>query len=388
MTNTVAFIGTGANPDIPNREGYAMAYRHATGYRRLDDCELVACADIVRANAEQFATEFDIDHVYEDYQQMLQEVQPTIVSVCVPPSAHAEIVVGCAESGLVEAVHCEKPMAETWAECREMVEVCNDRGVQLTVNHQRRFANPFRKAKALLESGTIGELQRLEFAAENLYDTGTHFFDLCNYYAGQATAEWVLSGIDYRDRNVWFGAHNENQALVQWRYDNGVFGLASTGHGTRFVGCRLRLIGAEGAMEIGVDDGPPLRIRCVGTAGWETVDTDGEDIHGPSSSRLRTGIRRVVGRVSERLDDALAPTSYVERAIEEIVRALQANDESELSGSNALRATELIFASWESVRRSGRVDLPLVIDDNPLASMVESGQLQVEPTERDDADLP
>lgn len=380
MTYTIAFIGTGANPDTPGREGYAMAYRHASGYQRLNDCELVACADIVRENAERFAAEFDIGMVYEDYEQMLQEVRPDIVSVCVPPSVHAEIVIGCAESGVVEAIHCEKPMAETWADCREMVTVCDDRGVRLTINHQRRFGVPFRKAKALLEKGTIGDLQRIEFAAENLYDGGSHLFDLCNYYVDNATAEWVLAGIDYRERNLWFGTHNENQALAQWRYDTGVFGLASTGLGAQFIDCQLRLHGSEGTIEIGVDDGPSLRVRRAKDANWERVDTDGENVHGPSSSRIRAGFRRVAGRVSDRLETALAPTTYIDRAIEDVVDAVRTNSESELSAANALQANELIFASWESARRRGRVDLPLTIKDNPLASMVESGQLEVEPT--------
>jgi len=45
-----------------------------------------------------------------------------------------------------------------------------------------------------------------------------------------------------------------------------------------------------------------------------------------------------------------------------------------LSGRRALRATELIFATYESSRRRGRVDLPLDIDDSPLlAMMAEQG---------------
>lgn len=92
-----------------------MAYRHAQGYERLKECELVACADIVRENAEAFAEEFDIDwaHVYQDYEQILTRVAPDIVSICVPPSAHADIVVGCATSDTAAAIRCEKPMAAT-----------------------------------------------------------------------------------------------------------------------------------------------------------------------------------------------------------------------------------------------------------------------------------
>ena len=381
MSYTVAFIGTGSSPDDPNREGYAMAYRHAVGYDRLGECELIACADIVRANAERFAAEFDIESVYEDYELMLQEVQPDVVSVCVPPSIHADIVVDCAESDVVEAIHCEKPMAETWADCRRMARVCDDRGVQLTINHQRRFGVPFRKAKALLDDGAIGDLERIEFADDNLYDLGTHAFDLCNYYTDQAPVEWVLAGIDYRDRNVWFGTHNENQGLTQWKYNTGVFGLASTGYGASFVGCYLRLVGSDGAIEIGVDDGPSLRIRRVRSSGWDDIDTSGENVYGPTSTLVQAGIRKIAGRISGRLQEAVTPTTYVDRAIADAVGAIHTNNEPELSAENALRADELAFASWESARRRGRVELPLTIDDNPLKAMVESGQLRVESAE-------
>jgi hypothetical protein len=38
----------------------------------------------------------------------------------------------------------------------------------------------------------------------------------------------------------------------------------------------------------------------------------------------------------------------------------------------------LIFSSYESSRRRGRVDLPLAIDDSPFLAMVESGAVTVE----------
>ena len=47
----------------------------------------------------------------------------------------------------------------------------------------------------------------------------------------------------------------------------------------------------------------------------------------------------------------------------------------ELDGKRALQATEIIFACYESSRRHARIDLPLTIDDNPLVSMIENGDL-------------
>ena len=40
-----------------------------------------------------------------------------------------------------------------------------------------------------------------------------------------------------------------------------------------------------------------------------------------------------------------------------------------------MNATEIIFACYESSRRRGRIDCPLKIDDNPLASMIETGEV-------------
>jgi len=246
-TIRVGFIGTGPDPDSPDSNGYAMAYRHASGYE-FAGCDLVACADIVPENAAAFAERHGIpaERVYTDYREMLAECSLDVVSVCTPPATHHELVLGVARSGGVGAIHCEKPLASTLADAREMVEVCEAEGVQLTVNHQYRYGTPYAKAKTLLDGGAIGALQRFEFGHTTIYDTGSHYFDLCNWYNGHESAEWVLAGLDYTEENRMFGAHNENHGLVQWRYENGVYGLASTGDGDPFVGCLLRIRGPGG----------------------------------------------------------------------------------------------------------------------------------------------
>jgi len=378
MGYDIGFIGTGADPDDPDQDGFAMAYRHAAGYDALDSCQLTACADIVRENAERFAAEYDIEHVYEQYERMLAETQPDIVSVCVPPGLHADIVVGCAETGVPDAIHCEKPMAKTWGDCRAMVEACEANGVQLSFNHQKRFGGPVREAKRLLEDGAIGELERLEFSEEHLYDTGTHVFDICSYMTDGEPVEWVMGQVDYREENVWFGAHNENHGLATWAYADGTRGLAMTGSGSDFVDCYLRLRGSEGCLEIGATDGPPLRLRTGN--GWTQVDTNREGIHGTAPSPLGRVRNRLVERLPFVSTDSGPSAPYTERAIAEVVEALEAGRPSEIGGRAALRSTELIFASWESARRRARIDLPLDIDDNPLESMVESGELSPQPT--------
>ncbi|WP_207592451.1 Gfo/Idh/MocA family oxidoreductase [Halomontanus rarus] len=364
MSYRVAVIGTGTEPDNPGRDGYAMAYHHAAGYEKVDECDLVACADIVRENAEAFADEFEIDdgNVFEDYNEMLETVEPEIVSLCVPPAIHDTIAIDCIRSGVVDAIHCEKPMADSYGGARMMTQEASRHDVQLTFNHQRRFSDAVRTAKELLDDGEIGDLERIEFSAPvGIFDYGSHSFDLCNYFNDEVSGSWALGQIDYSEENILFGSHNENQAVVLWEYENGVNGLGTSdslgeNSPTGAVECHNRLIGTDGTIEVGPageEDLPALRIRRAGDEEWEAVETE----------------------------DGLHSWEFVDRAIAENVRCLEAGEEPELGAENALNATELIFATWESARQRGRVDLPLDIDDNPLESMIESGALAPEPME-------
>ncbi|MFC5973636.1 Gfo/Idh/MocA family protein [Halomarina salina] len=360
---TVAVIGTGPDPANPTVQGFAMGYRHAEAYRNDDRCRLVACADVVPENGRAFAEEFDVaaDHVYEDYQRLVAEVSPDIVSVCVPPAIHEDIVVGCATSGAVGAIHCEKPMAHTWASAQRMVQTCWRRGVQLTFNRQRRFGKPFTEAKRLLDEGAVGPLRRVEVGWGDFYDTGAHTVDLAGMFNDEHPAEWVIAQLDYREEDLRFGAHQENQMWAQWRYENGVHGVLSTGEGSSLVDAALALHGADGTIRIDVRDGPMLDVRRDGTR--ETVDVDGETMHGTPADE---------GRFGSQLQD---------RSVGSVVHALDTGEESPLSGRIGLNTAEILFGGYESVRRRARVDLPLDVDDNPFEAMVADGDLTPEPAD-------
>lgn len=99
--------------------------------------------------------------MYLSHTEILEKEDLDIVSVCVWPKLHAQMVFDCVSVG-VRTIHCEKPMADNWADARLMVERCRASGIQLTFNHQRRFGLPFAKAKELLKSGEIGRLGRLK----------------------------------------------------------------------------------------------------------------------------------------------------------------------------------------------------------------------------------
>ena len=348
----VGIIGCGRHWKSEGATGFGMAHMHAQGYEASPACTIVAAADINRANLDVFCDEHGVPSKYLSADDMLTQEDLDIVSICLWPHLHAQVVIQAAQSG-VKAIHCEKPMDLTFGGARRMAAECNARQVQLTFNHMRRFGAPFRKAKRLLDDGAIGQLERIEAFTSNLYDWGTHWFDMMFYYNDETPVEWVIGQIDARNGGTIFGAPLEGQGMSLFKWRNGVLGLMITGSRkffdtpvpARSMDCANRLIGSHGTIEVGGVDGPLVRMRTAETGGdWVEVDVEG-GMHGPELHAA---------------------------GILDLVEALKSGREPELSARRALQAAELIFATYESCRRRARIDLPLDIDDSPLLTMLNA----------------
>ena len=346
----VGIIGCGRPRGMPGWTGFGMAHRHAAGYEASPDAEVVAIAEIVPFNREMFCTEHNVPRGYTGADEMLANETLDIVSICLWPDLHAPTTIKVAESG-VKAIHCEKPMAPTFKEAKEMVAACTANGVQLTFNHMRRFGDPFRKAKELLDSGAIGQLERVEAYTSNLYDWGTHWLDMMFFYNDETPVEWVIGQIDARGGPTVYDVIHSGHGLSTFKWQNGVMGMIITGQGqqdVRSTGCANRLIGSEGTVEVGVSNEVQVRLRNATTGGaWQTIPVDG-GMHGDALHVL---------------------------AIQNLIDALKTGREPELAARKALQSTEVTFATWESSRRRGRVDLPLDIDDAPLRAMLDNGDV-------------
>lgn len=316
---------------------------HAAGYQASEDAEIVACVDPVSDVRWAFQEAFEVERTYKEFRDMLENEQLDIVSICTWPADHAEMVVASVGKG-VKAIHCEKPMAPTWGESKAIYQACEDHGVMLTFCHQRRFGGMFRTARQLLKDGAIGDLRRVEGSCSNLFDWGTHWFDMFFYYNDDQPADWVIGQIDASEENSVFGVSLEAGGLSWIRWKNGVEGLLATGN----VGLQHaanRLIGSDGIIEVGVSEEVPVRIMRKDAYGWE------------------------IPPVIEMEEDQTVQT------VLDLIDALKNGREPELAGRKALQATELIFATYESSRRRARINLPLDVEDSAFLSMLENGEL-------------
>ena len=341
MKPKIAIIGCGA-------PGRGQARGHVRGYLAAG-AEIVALCDIAPANAEALRDAFELNaQIYTDTHALFAEQSLDMISVCLWPHLHAPVVIAAAQSGHVRSIHCEKPVAPRFDEAKNMVEVCRACGVQLTFNHQRRFHSNFQLARQMIQDGAIGELQSMEAYCPDLFDWGTHWFDMMFYFNDETPVKWVLGGVETRDALAIFGVPIERMGMAHFEAANGVRCTLVGGRGDEiWNGLRVRAQGSKGSLEVGQareKDGFGLRV-CNDENGWRGIEVGHE----------------------ESGDDPYP------RVIAEVLASLQSGGKSILDAQNALRTTELIFATYESARRRERVMLPLEgVEGNPLLELLRA----------------
>ena len=132
--------------------------KHMPALKTVEDVEMVAFCDIIRERAEKAAAEYGVDGatVYEDYKEMLAKEKLDVVHVCTPNNSHAPISIAAMEADC--HVMCEKPMAKTVAQAKEMLDAHKRTGKKLTIGYQNRFKADSQYLKKACLRDDLGEI--------------------------------------------------------------------------------------------------------------------------------------------------------------------------------------------------------------------------------------
>lgn len=132
--------------------------KHLPSLTKLKQVELVAFCDIEMERAEKAAKQYGIENarVYEDYKELLKDESIDVIHVLTPNSSHAEISIAAMEAN--KHVMCEKPMAKTAEEAKEMIEVSKRTGKKLTIGYDNRFRPDSQHLHKIASQGELGEI--------------------------------------------------------------------------------------------------------------------------------------------------------------------------------------------------------------------------------------
>jgi predicted dehydrogenase len=137
------------------------------GFSNCKGARVVAITSRHREHAASVAKEFGIEHVANDWKDLVARDDVDLVSVVTPPATHMEITLAAVERG--KAVLCEKPMAMNAAEARRMTDRAREADVLALIDHELRFLSSRRKMRAMLHSGAIGTVRHCNYVFRSDY---------------------------------------------------------------------------------------------------------------------------------------------------------------------------------------------------------------------------
>ena len=136
--------------------GY-FAQFHLEAWQRLQREGRVTLAALVEPDPqkrEAAMQTFGIAHGFADAATLLQEIRPDVLDIATPPATHKELIGMAAAAGV--ACISQKPLAPTFAEAVELVEIADRAGITLAVHENFRWMPWYREMKRCLDTGMLG----------------------------------------------------------------------------------------------------------------------------------------------------------------------------------------------------------------------------------------
>jgi predicted dehydrogenase len=135
-------------------------------FKGLSNCNLRAMCDTSEARLKHMTNLYSDVEGVTDFEHLLNGVGLDAVVVATPVKYHYSL----AKASLLAGKHTlvEKPMASSAAECEELIEIAERKGLVLMVGHTFLYSAPVRKIVEIVQAGDIGEIRYINSRRLNL----------------------------------------------------------------------------------------------------------------------------------------------------------------------------------------------------------------------------
>ena len=219
-----------------------------------DRFELVAAADLREDVRCDLLATFPSIRTYADHRQMFAEHPTDVVCVSTWPPSHREVALAALQTG-VKGMLCEKPLGDTWAAGREILEALETAKVPVVVPHGLLKLKHAEEILFRVHRGEIGDLELVEIECDkwDIINAGIHWLNyFVNLVSGDPMA-WVMAIAEASTETFRDGMQVETTAITYVQTASGVRAVMHTGDGVEirrpdkaFI---FRLVGTEGMIE-------------------------------------------------------------------------------------------------------------------------------------------
>ena len=223
--------------------GNVCEVKSGPGFQEADGSALTMVMRRTPLMAEDFATRHGVPNWTGDVDTLIEDEDVDAVYIATPPGTHCEYALRVCKAG--KPCYVEKPMARSGAECDRMVKAFTEAGVPLFVAYYRRALPRFLKAKELIDSGALGDIESIIYQYDSMaepskdhgwrvdveqsggglfLDLGSHTLDILDFLLGplrNVSGEAGNHGGLYsaEDRiSMSFGLENGASGVAKWNF--------------------------------------------------------------------------------------------------------------------------------------------------------------------------
>ena len=229
-------------------------------FQHLKRSKLISVYSSNKKRAEFIKQKFNAENSFDSFQDFLKSDIDAIY-ISSKNSDHYQQVIQAAKAG--KHILCEKPLSITAEQAQEMVDVCNENNVILTLNYVFRHHPIIKKTKEFIDGNLLGRIVSIsvkfnfdykpndnfrfsldESGGGAMRDLGPHMIDLLRYLGGEINS--INGVID----NVIYDSDVDDFATAVVKFENGGYGDFSVSFNVSEPVNRIEILGHKGTIII------------------------------------------------------------------------------------------------------------------------------------------
>jgi scyllo-inositol 2-dehydrogenase (NAD+) len=258
-----------------------LGFQHCENVVRSVGADLVAVSDLYAPALERATSTFAVKG-FDDYLDMLENVEMDAVVVATPTQTHYDILVNLIERNV--PIFCEKPMTYTLEEAEKILKLTKEKNAYIQIGYMRRFDPGHVRAKELISSGDYGEpiyfhdCQRdpngppadyVPMSGGLFVDMAIHDLDVARWIMGSEVSEVYAQGAVLKHEYLKdLNDIDEGQILL--KFDNGSLGMIEVSRNAYNVyDVRTEVVCKKSSFFVGQNQLTPLTV-----VGDESITVD------------------------------------------------------------------------------------------------------------------
>jgi predicted dehydrogenase len=307
------------------------------------DTEMVSCCDLKQERLDYIKSLYPTINTTQKCQEIINSPNIDLLAICTPVNTHYELAKKALEAG--KHVLIEKPMPSSSAEGEELINLAEQKGLQIFVDHTFVFTGAVRKIRELIKAGEIGDLYYFDSVRVNLglfqhdvnvlWDLAPHDISIMHYLLEKDPESVVATGADH------LGSGIENVAYLTVHFPNNLLAHINT-NWLSPVKIRQTLIAGTKKMIVWDDNQPSEKVR-VYDKGIEVIKTADEVYN--MLIQYRTG---------DMFCPKISGAEALGVEVNHIVECLMNNTTSLANGKAGLMVVRILEAAQESIKNRGK----------------------------------